>query len=390
MEDNNQNQNPEQLNQENQPAPAPAENNAEKTIPPMHIEEAKEKEAPSPDVSGQKNAKGFSTKWWFMACAVLFLLASVCALTITFKGGAAQKCDSSAKDSSSGSFTSSFSGSVFAKNNESAIAVVKIRGVIMEDQGGSGWGNPPSASAIAKRIKTLSERENVKAIILDINSPGGTVASVQEIYYEIKAAREKGKKVIALFRDTAASGAYYIAMACDKVIAQPGTVTGSIGVIMQGSNLQGLMQKIGVEFVTIKSGEHKDMGSPFREMTTEEKALLQGLIDDSYNQFFEVVKESRKDINLNTLKIYADGRVFTGRQAFSIGLIDGLGGEEEAIKAARELTGIADLKLMPTRPSSFSDFFQVLEFGSSTNALGFTKTLDSAASGPRLSYMWVM
>lgn len=354
------------------PAPEPAAQPA-----PVPAPEPALQPAPAP-----KPKRDFTMKAWLALVSVLFILSSVCAVYIIITGGI-KKQDVITEPAKS---TSSLFTSLKKESDETGVAVIRIRGVIMEDTGSS-WGATPSASSIARRIRDAAEKDTVKAIILDIDSPGGTVASVQEIYNEILRARNvSNKKVVAMFRDVAASGGFYVAMAADKVIAQPGTITGSIGVIMQTGNYEGLMGKIGVKFDSIKSGKHKDMGSPFRPMTEEERTLLQSMIDDSYDQFFEVVKAARTSINPMNLKVYADGRVFTGRQAFSVGLIDGLGGEDEALALARELTGIADLKIIRQRNDPFRNFFVTLDsFGYKSPV----KELQSAAE-PKVAYLWTI
>lgn len=268
---------------------------------------------------------------------------------------------------------------------DNIVGWVKVRGIIMEDTG-SGWSSTNSASTLANRIKKLGEDDDIKAIVVDIDSPGGTVASVQDIYDAINFVRIEHKKpVIALFRDVAASGGYYIAMACDKIIAQPGTITGSIGVIMQTTNMQELFAKIGVKVEPIKSGEYKDIGSPYREMTPAEKQLIQAMIDDSYDQFYEVVKNNRQ-LTDNVLRNYADGRVFTGRQALDIKMIDYLGGEDKAKAIAEELTGIEDLKIGTQKPTNFKDFFLMLDYATS-NKNPITKSIETLTT-PKVLYLW--
>lgn len=328
----------------------------------------------------ENNSSGLNV--WVRFLCVLFLASAASGIYIILSGGAKPEC----KDAPVESKGVSLASLAKAAKNEPGVAVIKIRGAITESQGG-GWNAAPSASSIAKRIKTLGDNDNVKAILLDIDSPGGTVAAVQEIYNEILRVRTgKNKKVVAMFRDIGASGAYYIAMACDKVVAQPGSMVGSIGVIMQGSNFEGLSEKIGVKFFSIKSGAHKDMGSPWRAMTQEEKTLLQNMIDDSYDQFFTVVKENRSNVNQAELRVYADGRIFTGRQAFSVGLIDALGGESEAVKLAGELAGLKDPKIITIKADSVRDFFISLGDMQSQNV----QAQINALSTPRVEYMWRM
>ena len=242
-------------------------------------------------------------------------------------------------------------------------------------------------SYISKRIREAAKEDKVKAIVLDINSPGGTVASVQDIYSEILQAKEKGKKVVALFRDVAASGAFYIAMAADKIVAEPGTITGSVGVIMQAGNVSKLFDKIGIDVTPITSGQHKDIGSAYREMTPEEKAILQDMVNDTYSQFFNVVRKGRPEVKPADLVTYTDGRVFTGNQAFKLGFIDKLGGEETARLLAGELAGLKDPKIITQKGDGLRDL--IFSFSAGAESKVLTKQLQSIST-PRMSYLWVL
>lgn len=275
----------------------------------------------------------------------------------------------------------------FLKNTKKDGAyILKIRGVIQEGTDGGAFSARVSASTIAKRIRSLADKKEIKALILDINSPGGTVGAVQDIYNAILYFRTKNKPVVALMRDVAASGGFYIAMAADKVIAQPGTLTGSIGVIMQTTNAQGLLEKIGIQMGSIKSGKNKDTGAIYREMTEEEKALLQEMIDDTYLQFLTAVQNGRPNMDKDTVRLYADGRVFTGSRAKSLGFVDELGGEEVAKKYLEEKTGIKDIKIVNQKNGLMSDFFgSFVEL--SESKLSINK-LESLAT-PRISYLVV-
>ncbi|MFQ6091617.1 MAG: signal peptide peptidase SppA [bacterium] len=192
---------------------------------------------------------------------------------------------------------------------------------------------------IVRQLKKYKENDSIPAIVLRINSPGGSVASTQEMYREIKRVRAVGKKVVVSMASVAASGGYYVACAADTIVANPGTLTGSIGVILEFPNTEELFKKIGIRFEVVKSGKYKDIGSPMRKMTKEERKLLQELIDDTYNQFVDVVAADR-GLDRQAVLDLADGRVFTGRQGQDYGLIDVLGDYEEAIALAAEMAGI--------------------------------------------------
>ena len=206
------------------------------------------------------------------------------------------------------------------------IAVVNIRGMIT------------SSRDIVEQLGTFKEDDDVKAIILRINSPGGGVGPSQEIYREILRAKEK-KKIIASIESVGASGGYYVACASDVIVANPGTITGSIGVVMEFSNIEELLKKIGFRSYVIKSGKHKDIGSPLREMTPQEREILQGVIDNVHSQFVRAVAEGR-NMEEGKVKRIADGRIFSGEQAKELGLVDRLGSLQDAIEIAAEMAGI--------------------------------------------------
>lgn len=206
------------------------------------------------------------------------------------------------------------------------LAIVKIEGIITESED------------IIKQIKKYREDTFIKGIVLRIDSPGGAVGPSQEIYREVLKTAEE-KKVVASMGGLAASGGYYIACAANKIFANPGTITGSIGVIMTFSNFEELMKKVGLKTTIIKSGRHKDMGYPVKELTEEDKKILQDVSDDIHGQFIEAVAKGR-NIKLDLVKSIADGRIFSGRQAKESGLVDELGTLEDAISYATKLVGI--------------------------------------------------
>jgi protease-4 len=207
------------------------------------------------------------------------------------------------------------------------VAIVQVSGLLRD------------AQDIVRQIKNFGKEPHVKGIVVRIESPGGVVAPTQEIFEEIKEVRRKGKPVVASMGSIATSGGLYIALACDKIVANPGTLTGSIGVIMHFPILEKLLQKLGVGFETVKSDEYKDIGSPFRPMKPKERELLKEVVDDVYQEFLNRVKEERS-IPWDKVKEIGDGRVFSGRKAKEFGLVDTLGGLETAIKIASEMAGI--------------------------------------------------
>ena len=328
--------------------------------------------------------EGRGVKIWLTVLTAAFTLSMISGLYLALTPGKTVRAaqtdkDISGKEEKSGSFFKKLSA-------EEGAAVVKIRGVIQEGGDSGFFSKQNSASAIAKRIRELADKKEVKALLLDINSPGGTVAAVQDIYNAILFFRSKNKPVVALFRDVAASGGFYIAMAADRIVAQPGTMTGSIGVIMQANNIEGLFDKLGIKVTPVKSGKHKDIGSAYRPMTEEEIALLQEMINETYQQFYQAVRQGRPNVDEQMLPIYADGRVFTGARAKEIGLIDALGGEETAQAVLAELTGIKDIKLVPARPNNFMDLIY-MSGASMENKLGVSSKIEDFTT-PKVSYLW--
>ncbi len=196
-----------------------------------------------------------------------------------------------------------------------------------------------SSESIVRQFNKFRDDKSIKAIILKVNTPGGGVAASQEIYEIIRKTRDKGKPVIVSISSLGASGGYYAACGGSIIIADPGSLVGSIGVIMNLMNFKELAEKIGVSETIIKSGELKDAGNPFREINEKDREYFQDIVNDSYDQFLEVVSRERK-MDKEKLKEYANGRVFTGRQAKDIGLIDSLGTFEDAVRIAAGMGGI--------------------------------------------------
>lgn len=225
-----------------------------------------------------------------------------------------------------------------SKNGE--VGVVYIEGAITSDRGGGGFlGAQTGSGEIAAILREAARDPGLKAVVIRLNSPGGTAAAAQEIGAELERLRKSGKKVVASMGDTAASGAYWIAAGADQIVANPGTMTGSIGVIMERMDLQGLYGKIGADTETFKSGPYKDMGSSTRSSTPEERDIFQSMIDDIYSQFIDHVAQGRHK-EAAEIRPLADGRVFTGRQAKELGLVDQLGDFHDAVLLAGSLAGI--------------------------------------------------
>ena len=219
---------------------------------------------------------------------------------------------------------------------ENHLALVKLRGMIVDAEDDSIFSSGNSMDSVEKYLRQAIKDNHIKGVLLRIDSPGGTIATSQEIYSLVKTIREEGKPVVVSMADVAASGGYYIACASNYIFAMPGTLTGSIGVIANLVNLQPLEQKLGIEPEIVKSGLFKDIGSPNRQMTPQEKTILQNLIMDAYNQFVDAVASGRK-MDRKLVISLADGRVYSGQQALKFGLIDSLGGYDQALAKLQKL-----------------------------------------------------
>ena len=213
------------------------------------------------------------------------------------------------------------------QGTKNRIGIVDITGLISDSQ------------YIVNQVKKFRQDKRIRGIILRIDSPGGAVGPSQEIYNEVLKTRESGKTIYASMGALAASGGYYIASAAERIFANPGTLTGSIGVIMVFSNAKGLMEKIGLQPEIVKAGEYKDIGSPARAMTQKEKNLLQSVVTDVHQQFIEAVASGR-DISVAEVTKIADGRILTGRQAYSLNLVDQMGGLQVSIDQIAHKVGI--------------------------------------------------
>lgn len=228
------------------------------------------------------------------------------------------------------------SGPVQQLAGKDKVAVIRVSGPIVggdDDPMSFGSSNTTTSGTLMKRFRQARQDDEVKAVLLRVDSPGGSAAATQEAARELERLKDSGKPVIVSMGDTAASGAYWLAAYGDKVYANPSTITGSIGVYMSYYDLQGLSQKLGVSEEKIKSGAHKDIYSPFRPMTDEERQMTQAMVDDMYNQFVAVVAKGRH-MDEAKVRTLADGRVFTGSQAKDVGLVDEMGNYYDALADA--------------------------------------------------------
>ncbi|MBI4589746.1 MAG: signal peptide peptidase SppA [Candidatus Rokubacteria bacterium] len=227
------------------------------------------------------------------------------------------------------------------------VAVVEVEGIILESE------------ALVRELNEHRENPSVRAVVIRVNSPGGVVAPTQEIYSAIERVRKSGKPVVASLGSVAASGGYYVATAAERIYASPGTLTGSIGVVMQMANLEGLLKKVGVDYVVVKSGQYKDIGNFARTMTAEERRILQALLDDVYEQFVDAVARGRK-LDRAAVAGFADGRIVSGQQAMQLRMVDALGGLDDAIEDAAKRAGLPPKPrlILPRRRFSLFDLLR--------------------------------
>jgi protease-4 len=290
---------------------------------------------------------------WFVLAGGSLLFFAVCLLALVFFFA----------DESSPGFA--FSGN--------QIAALEVEGIIADSK------------QFVDQLKDYGNRTGVRAVVVRINSPGGGVAASQEMYEAIKKFRsESGKKVVVSMASVAASGGYYIACAADKIFANPGTITGSIGVIAEWYNYGDLLRWAKMQSIVIKSGTFKDAGSPTRPLTEEERAYFQSLISNMYDQFVSTVVSGRRMEEAQVRKL-ADGRVYTGQEAKADGLVDELGTYQDAIAAAAKMAGIEGTpKIVSPAKKNFSILDLIL--GDSRSALALSP--DHSESHIRFEYLW--
>lgn len=260
------------------------------------------------------------------------------------------------------------------------IAILRLSGVISEDH------------RVLRELREFRRDGSVKGFVLWVNSPGGEVAPSQSIYRELARVREDGYPVVAVVGSVGASGAYYAALGADSILVMPGSLIGSIGVIMEFANVEELLDKVGLRFEVVKSAAHKDLGSPFREITEEERALLQTVVDDVYEQFLGAIAESR-DLSLDSVRKIADGRLLSGRLAIEYGLVDGEGTLVDAIAMAGNMAGLGPEPRTVVREVRRVTWFDLIS-SVAQHALGADRAVavrefiadEGLRRGPRLLY----
>ncbi|MDD2365494.1 MAG: signal peptide peptidase SppA [Desulfuromonadaceae bacterium] len=254
-------------------------------------------------------------------------------------------------------------------DGKEGVGLVEVKGMILDSK------------ETVRQLRYFLKNDSVKAVVLRVDSPGGIVAPSQEIYSEVKKFAAK-KKIIVSMGSLAASGGYYISAPATMIYANPGTITASIGVILKLSNIESLMDKIGIKSYTLKTGKFKDSGSPLREFSAEDRAMLQSVIDNTHQQFVKAVAEGRK-LPINDIAKIADGRILSGEQAMGIKLVDRLGTLQDAIEEAGKQAGIAGEPELLTPPKKKVNYLDLLAEGAEGT---FNGPLGGAAGGMKLMY----
>jgi protease-4 len=278
---------------------------------------------------------------------------------------------------------------------DAKVLLLELSGVIGSQEKEGLVPQPNMLATFKEELTRASKDEKIKALVLRVNSPGGTVNASDILYHELKTFKANRKiPVVVSMMDVAASGGYYLAMAADSILVNPSTVTGSIGVIMLTVNARGLLEKVGVEANAITSGPRKDMGSPFRLMTPEERAIFQGVIDSFYQRFLAVVQEGRPNLSADQIKQLADGRIYSGEQAKAAGLVDDIGYLDEAIELAKRKAGVTEARVVTySRPGEYQNNIYsraLLGGGLGWAGLGNFDMVSLVRGGtPQFMYLWM-
>jgi protease-4 len=274
------------------------------------------------------------------------------------------------------------------------VLLIDLSGVISSDNKDSFYTYPGMVATLKEELEKAGKDDRIKAVVIRINTPGGTVTASDILYHELKAFKNARKvPIIASIMDIGTSGGYYLAAAADSVMAHPSSVTGSIGVIMLTVNARGLLEKVGVEANAVTSGPRKDMGSPFRQMLPEERAIFQSVIDSFYQRFLQVVQEGRPNLPSEQIRKLADGRIYSGEQAKAAGLVDEIGYLDDAIQAAKKKAGLAEAKVVTyRRPGEYQNNIYSRLFGP-TPGLAQLANFDLLSlvrgGSPQFMYLWM-
>jgi len=279
-------------------------------------------------------------------------------------------------------------------SGDGKVLLLDLSGVISSQDKDGFIPQPNLLATFKEELTKASKDEKIKAVVVRINSPGGTVNASDILYHELKTFKANKKiPVIVSMMDVAASGGYYLAMASDAILVHPSTVTGSIGVIMLTVNAKGLLEKVGAEASAITSGPRKDMGSPFRTMTADEKVIFQSVIDSFYDRFLAVVKEGRPNLSADQIKKLADGRIYSGDQAKAAGLVDEVGYLDDAIELAKKNAALTEARIVTyRRHGEYQNNIYSRLFGTSSglSSLASLDLLSIVRGGsPQFMYLWM-
>lgn len=273
------------------------------------------------------------------------------------------------------------------------VLLMDLSGVISEEPLFALGGQAPRVSLLARvreELKKAEDDDRIQALVVRINSPGGTATASDILYRELSAFKARKKiPVVAAIMDVGASGGYYVALAADTIVAHPTTVTGSIGVVMLTLNAEGLLQKVGVAPLAIKSGAKKDMGSPFRGLSDEERQIFQGVIDDLYGRFVTLIAKERR-IPEDKVRAFADGRIYTAQQAKELGLVDRVGYLEEAVETAKQAARLPEARVvMYHRPRDYrSNIYSGTPVPEPLQPSLLQLSSLLIGPGPRFLYLW--
>lgn len=274
------------------------------------------------------------------------------------------------------------------------VLLIDLSGLINSQEGDGFIPKPSPVATLKEELQQAAVDDKVKAVVIRINSPGGTVTASDIMYHELRTFKTKKKvPVVASIMDVGASGGYYIAAAADMILAHPSSVTGSLGVIMLTVNAQGLLEKIGVQANAVTSGPRKDMGSPFRPMNPEERAIFQSVIDSFYERFLQVVHEGRPNLTAQQVRHLADGRIYSAEQAKAAGLVDAIGYLDDAIAVAKERAGLTEARVVKyRRPGEYQNnvYSRLLGVEPGLAALANLDLLSLVRKGtPQFMYLWM-
>lgn len=324
---------------------------------------------------------------WLIVVAIVLGIVLACAILPL--GGMALLLASAGQGATATAASGAWQEQVISGRGNDRVVVITVSGVIGAGSGDGVFSTGLSHEQLISQIRTAAGDARVKAVVLRVDSPGGSVVASNELYAELLKLRERGKRLVISMGTTAASGGYYISMAGEQVYANPDTLTGSLGVIVSLLNYDEAFSRLGLQEYVYKSGEFKDIGSPLRPPRPEEEAIWNALVDEAYQGFVDVIVAGRGMARDDVLRI-ADGRVYTGRQALALGLVDELGNLEDAIEGAKALAGLDEALVVRYRSlNSLRELLQASLERSAQPADPLGLRAIAQPQTPRLEYRFV-